>query len=634
MEHSKEPQQPLPLVVLDEGVEWKGAECVVAYWADFDVPETAHSVPRLVDERGGDLRDEYLSWAHEFGTRKRHGRSILDQLEIRDGFSFWWMTLLAENSPLKSPGIYDVFRLRVLENIYHEKGCEGVILCSGNRSLHRLLSEWCKNLGTHYVWNKQPRSRRKWTLRDLHHRLPHVLQAFIFLGYFVFIRRRFLLHRKPVPRRPASGRDDLTVITYFDNLDVKEHPAGGFRSRYWNALHDVLADDQRTVNWVCWYVPSAQCRSPQDALRLRDGFSETGGDAQRCYFMDEWLSLGLLVQVLKDYLRLMLRSFGIGVERHYFRLPGSDVSFDRLLLWDWRSSARGNIAMDGCIRLAFAEALTAALPTRGPLLYLLENQPWERALVYSWRKSAGGKIIGAQNSAAGFFELRYFEDKRWHALLDERCGPPVADVVAVNGNGVRHLVQGEGLCPASRLRVVEALRYLYLKKIAGTVHGANSSEGKHTLLVVTDHTERVSRWQIRLLRRTFEATEQLQQYRIIIKPHPSMPVTRILAGEAPELNVEITERSLDALWQRVDVVFVSGNSAAAVEAMIAGVPTVLGYDPGGFNMSPLRGHEGVVFAYSPGDLAAVLQRPVKPTAAADYFCLDDTLDRWKYLLKN
>ncbi|MCP4690300.1 MAG: hypothetical protein GY859_19765, partial [Desulfobacterales bacterium] len=73
------------------------------YWSRFDVPGGAVSIPFLVNEDSVALRDEYLPLIHDMGEIRVDGKSVREHLKIGKGFSFWWLTMLAQKSPLKAP---------------------------------------------------------------------------------------------------------------------------------------------------------------------------------------------------------------------------------------------------------------------------------------------------------------------------------------------------------------------------------------------------------------------------------------------------------------------------------------------------------------------------------------------------
>ena len=79
-------------------------------WCSYD-PKGCNdvvSIPCLVEENSESLRSRYLEWIYDLGEIKINGKRIVDHLEIRSGFSYWWMTLLAEKcNYAKSPQIDD-----------------------------------------------------------------------------------------------------------------------------------------------------------------------------------------------------------------------------------------------------------------------------------------------------------------------------------------------------------------------------------------------------------------------------------------------------------------------------------------------------------------------------------------------
>ena len=62
------------------------------------------------------LRTKYLSLIYEFGEAKVNGKRIIDHLIIRQNFSYWWMTPVAEKCNFaKSPQIDNIIKLMALE---------------------------------------------------------------------------------------------------------------------------------------------------------------------------------------------------------------------------------------------------------------------------------------------------------------------------------------------------------------------------------------------------------------------------------------------------------------------------------------------------------------------------------------
>ena len=103
------------------------------------------SIPSLIVRWRKDLIKEYLGMIYSIGFNKNSKINTHKDLLIRKNFSFWWMTLLAEKSPIRSKSIYTILQYRAIEKLFYEKKCTHLILCSENEGLHKLLLQWSKN---------------------------------------------------------------------------------------------------------------------------------------------------------------------------------------------------------------------------------------------------------------------------------------------------------------------------------------------------------------------------------------------------------------------------------------------------------------------------------------------------------
>ena len=75
----------------------------VICWNSYNNERSNQSVLDYIETNSDQLRSKFLSYIHEFGELKIFNKRLIDHLEIDNGFSFWWMTLIAEKSYLKSP---------------------------------------------------------------------------------------------------------------------------------------------------------------------------------------------------------------------------------------------------------------------------------------------------------------------------------------------------------------------------------------------------------------------------------------------------------------------------------------------------------------------------------------------------
>jgi len=622
------PGNSRPLVLLDKGAGHDDPQARIVHWAEMNVPTGHDSLPLLVESQARKLREEYLAWVHDLGEYTLKGRKLREHLAVDQEFSFWWLTSVAAKNALSSPAIYAVFKLRALEKLYLDSGCQGIILYSANRRLHLVLFSWCRKLGQPYKWERQGVSQEPRGLRERFRLLPPALRAGAYLGRLLWCRRRHLSSIRNIP----AGDRQATVVTYFPNIDGRLAQQGIFRSNFWRELHDLI-DQTWKVNWIWIYTQNDEY-SFGDSLRLRQRFQEKAQGRAKHYFLEEFLTGRALVKALHLYTKLFWRRFSLRSVRHACHFPGSSLNFWPFMAKDWADSLAGPEALEGCVALMSFRSLVEQLPNQEWGLYLWENLPWERALIAAWEASKHGKLIGFQHATLRFLDLRFFEDPRSYGL--EKAPPPIPTVLAVDGPGPRQLLSQVGF-PQNRMSMVEAVRYMYLSKPVNSYQAVdrvqvNEPKEDHALLVITDNSSNATASQLQLLGRAAQKGGLKDYRKILVKPHPDCPVDEIIRKAAPNLQVEVVRKSLSRLWSQASVVYTSNATSASVEAVKMGLPVLVHVEEDNLNFSPLLGLPGVKHVGTVEELVKELSSIDHTPVRMDYFCLERGLSRWRNLL--
>ncbi len=598
----------------------------ILFWDKLDVPSTTYSLPKLVEKWAESLRADYLRMVYNIGLVKVFGKTLREHLELEKGFSFWWMTLLTEKNPRICSNIYDIFRLRVLEILCEKHNFNKLILYSSNKRLSKVLSEWCRNKNVIYIWEKQKKSLHFPTLKEIYYSLPAPLIALIYL--FRYLKRNFLFLKISSPAMDimSSSQSFLTIISYFFHLDNELIGKGIFKSSYWNDLPRLIMQFSTKIIWLLKYIPSSICPSPNKALKLKKQFSHNHQN-ELFFFLEEWLSITLIFEAIKYYLLLFSKSLKLGAIKDFFYLPNSQVNLWEFLKKDWFRSIRGDVALYGCLQFCLFESALSKFPRQKIGLYSQENQSWERALIYKWRKYRHGNLIGVQHSTVRFFDLRYFENPQIYYEKNISCPQLQPDIMAVNGEQAKKLLLLSGF-PSKNLEVVEVLRYQYLsnRKII-----TRKITKESVLLVATDYTESDTINQLKILASAIN-NELSKKFKILIKSHPNLPVEHLLQKYVHKLEVNVVNTSLKNIIPYISIAYVSNATSAALEFTTLGIPTIIALSPTFFNMSPLRGEENIMFVSNGKELREALRNPLPTKIKEKFFYLDGNLKKWKNLL--
>lgn len=623
------------IVVWDQAESPPAGAGAVLCWRSYAHGGSVSSVPRYLEAHADRIRSKYLAFIHDLGESLVAGRRVIDHLNFGDGFSFWWMTTIAEKSPLKSPRIYDCLRMFALEEMLAETHPSHLTLVSSDRSLAQAMQATCRNLNTGFKWEHRG-ARQKWSLRSVYVALPYALKAVLSLRHVMV---RWPLRKSKGPRWFAD-RAAIFICSYFIHLDPTLCARGQFHSRQWESLPRLLHDSGRRTNWLQLFLFSVAMPDVGTGLSWVRRFNADAA-SQGCHaFVDGYITVGLLLRALTSWLRLCAASRRLRHIPSAFRPQGSALWLWPLLRDDWRRSLTGQIGIGNCLAVEQFDAALDGVPRQEIGLYLCENQAWEKALLRAWRKHGHGRIIGVQHATAPFWHLYYFDDPRSLTAKGE-CALPLPDQLAVNG-AVAWTAFIEAGYPEGRLVQVEALRYLNLAGLAtrsgrdgARHHEAVPPAAAPLALKVLVLGDLIPTSMHHLLGMLVDAMTLLpRQCQVTFKPHPGYAVD---LAKYRSLAAAETAEPLAQILSEYDVAVSANSTSAAVDAYVAGLPVIIGVDGDDLNLSPLRGQAGACFVSSPEDMAAALQAIGSVGAAPDrdrkeFFCLDAEMPRWQRLL--
>ena len=583
-------------------------------WNAWVAPEGLRCVciPQLVEDRADSLRKRYLAWIGDFAKHVIAGKTLIEHMEIRPGFSAWWMSLLFEKSILKSPQITQAIKLFVLEDCLNEAGIARVILHTKNPCLAECVRRLCarKSLAFELSGGIPARSKEGW----------YVPRALAYFLHYVFKRRVF----KPAKTADRWKSGGIFFLDYL--INVGADPSGGLRfsSHYWTSLVDALRAAKCTTNWLHLGFLSTAISTFRRASEVVAGFNRNGPLHEKHGSLDQFINLGVATRTLRDYLRVLRRTSALPGLDLCFCPPGSHLDLTPLMERDWNDSTRGKSAMWNMLCLNLLEEAMRKLPPQKCGVYLQENMGWERAFVYCWRKSRQGKLIGVPHTFVRFWDLRYFPGPQSEESAPSSLFP---DIVAATGTWNRNCLLTGGYGEAA-VKDAEALRYLFLGKTQQP-HRAKTSSGTPVILVCGDILFNANQTLLDWLERAMASLNR--KFIVIAKSHPAM---KLDLSKHPFLEAHESDLPVHELALRADFVVTSNTTSAVVDAIGSGAKLVQILDGQSLNFSPLRGFGGVSFARSVEELKNALEEGEKasPVDPGEIFILDRTLPRWRNLL--
>ena len=349
--HRMAADSPTLLIWDREDVAPKGKWTVVLWrtFGDANEPSVV-SIPKLVEEHAHSLRARYLAWIYELGEACIGGKRLVDHMELRPGFSYWWMSLLVyKANAYSSPQIVDAVKMLALQDLVDVHLPSRIVLVSGNRILVRVFRLWCKNANIEFEC-RQLRSkavREPW-IKNFYRALPNPVRAMMSLLRYLIVRWTL----RKVGTREISESD--AYITFFSPLFYLNRDAlqiGRFATYAWTTLHEVIERLPLGVNWLHKYVKNEGVSSTRQATAIMDQFNRKVGDMQVHGIMDGLLSWSIIWRTILDYVRLVRSCLCLCNARCYFKPVGSSIDFWPLFKEEWYQSMCGGTAILNCLNI-------------------------------------------------------------------------------------------------------------------------------------------------------------------------------------------------------------------------------------------------------------------------------------------
>jgi surface carbohydrate biosynthesis protein (TIGR04326 family) len=594
------------------------------HWRSSAEEEAAISVPSYLEQHAYRIRNRYVAFIHDLGEMPLGNCTVSQYLEDGQGNNFWWMGLIAEKSPFKSPEIYQALRLIALEDLLNEKSVKSLVLHTDNGVLVKAIRALCHKMRIAFTFHliSATGSRGICALSKVQD-LPQLLQ--MPMALLSHLGRRWpLRNNKPLNWHRADNA--VLFCSYFAHLDLASANNGEFYSRQWGKLPKLLTQNSLRLNWLQNYWPGDAAVDANAAVALARKFN-AASEAQGVHgFVDAYLSAKVVFRALRSWLFVCGRAWRL--RNLYVKLQSSQLP---VYLWPvlrsaWNSSTFGRVSIANCLAIHLFDAALRDIPRQKHGYYLFENQAWEKAFLNAWRKHGHGHITGVVHATVPFWHLYYVEDPRTlkTGLL------PMPDFIAVNGEVARKALLSQGHS-ADKLVSVEALRYLELAQgITATVRSENRLLNGLRVLIVGD-------MEVHSLHDLLCVVKQASQvlpkdFLFTFKPHPAYMLD---PKSALGLDIPVVSGDLALLLDAYDCVIAGNSTSASVDALLAGKQVMIASVGKYLNLSPLRGWDGVSFFETSPQLVSLLLNSVSEREQVrvqdEYFYLNRKLPRWRRL---
>ena len=490
-----------------------------------------------------DLRKPFLAYLYGLG------------LEI--GSLHWWISSLSFRSGFSSKSFHQACYLKVaLDLVDSWAGPGPLILVVSDSPVWRALknnSPQEDGKEVRFLVSRPSAASRavRYALKMLAHR-----GWFLFREIYRWLQSRMMIRRPPTLAEPVT-----LIVSYATQANLSN--ARPFHESYFGNLSTQLENAGSSVA----ISPMLLKEVPyHEALtRFRD------------------VPLPVLVPhrylTLLDLVRAAVRSCNkLPLPDPLPRFCGLDI--EPLLQEELRGFRVTNWAADVLLVAALVRRWADTGLTFERIIYVYENQPWERALCWAARRYMPGTVlVGYQHARVPRFLLNlYFAP-------GGEIAAPLPDRVVTVGRHTARLLTNDGYGPI-QVRVAGALQMQGFLESRPDRNGSNMAPSEPVVLVAPSSGLEEAAELVDMAVHLFDRDEGVK---VVVKCHPQMTYHQASGLAAADLpgHVQVSDQPIIELMQESAVMVYSG-STVCIQALALGLPLIHVRPQFDFDLDPLE----------------------------------------------
>ncbi|MFH1395267.1 MAG: hypothetical protein ABIH09_03835 [Candidatus Omnitrophota bacterium] len=537
----------------------------------------------VINVRDKLVRDKYIEFVSAFPEKiSWHGKNLKEIFRIDKNLSFWWLSSIAEKNVYKSDAFNRLVQMDSIVSEILRYEVSEVIYSAGSSKLKKALCEFSRN---NRISFKVLKTRYNLSFREnlcdgtrfvsaRHFFIATAKSVSMFLRVLRVKMSFVLLNKK---RNEIFNRAPIMIVTPYPDFDKAFADKGKFKNRYYVHLQEGLAADKENIVWISMFVRN-KAVSFDESVKCARTFAEKGNGF---FMLEEFVSLNTQIKALW---KIAASSIKFLFLKRKIREASNFGKFNAYTFFenDWYSSFAGS---DGYYSLVlyytFMNIFNNVCPAKA--VYPCEMRAWEKAFIAA--RNAVQKetvLFASQSGTVPKMHMNFFNHP--DELNKEGSYPmPQADEILCNGPLSREYMMESGW-QDDKIKVVEALRYMYLKDVLEK--DFSSLKKKKVILLLSISPEESSS----ILSMSYDAFKDMNDVEVWIKPHPFLDLDKVfyLSGVPKQIkNFTVKEGPLKDFLPEA-MAAVTGESSAAVEALAFGCRVLIVNVPEWINLSPLR----------------------------------------------
>ncbi len=580
------------------------------------------SVPEYVEKNDYRLREKYLSFVNQIDEKFNDLDNGINIYKYKE-YSLWWMSTIIEKNMIKSPNISDSIKMLAVEEIIQNSMPATIKLFTSDKKICNSFKDLASKLNIKLVIKMYNSDFSFY--QNFKNNIPFFLRGLF--CYFKNLKSYLLQTKGNIVWHKTKHQ--IFIASHFINFDLPNDSSNSIISNYWGGLPQLLNSNKIKMNFLNHFHIGKKVRSIKQGSKLVNQINvNSSKHGEIHHLIPFFINSKALLRVIKYYFEIYFRKKKYNPETSLFIPKNSNVNLWYFLKNDWDNSFSGSVLIENLLFIESIELYFKNLPQQKLGLFLNENNGWERAILYAWKKYQKAPIIGVAHTLIRFWDLRYFDN------LSDLSNLPKSDFIAVNGPFSKKTLTDVGYNP-KKILDVEALRFVTSSN--NEFKSVKKDRKIKKIIFFGDidvNSTKSMLYSLKFLTEYLSKKKSELKFEIAFKPHP---INQINLDNFNIRNITIVNQKISEVIKNFDIAVSADTTTAGLEAYLAGLNVIVFRYAKRPNFSPLRKINNVHFV-SNGEQ---LLRSIKNLSIRNsnnnneiFFWNDKLLPRWKKIFLN
>lgn len=408
-------------------------------------------------------------------------------------------------------------------------------------------------------------------------------------------------------------------FSFFSYTDKQKAILSKYHSEYWKGFANT---DNK--NWVHLYDFSLNYKTSQKARKLIQ-ILNFNKQKRNHFFFDDYLNIKIFIVTIFVSIKFFFFTSRLVFSKNFNLLLKKELYLNSENHLNFYKEFISYNTMRNILYFYQFNNFFLSNKIKSNIFFTLENQPWEKILLYFAKKNKFiKKTYGVIHSSVRFWDLRFVNFVNNKKPILGYINP---DKILFNSFFVKKILLQNGY-KKNCLQSSESLRYLNFDKFLKNNKTIKKNKKKINLLIITDYDDDQNKSLLEIIR-SFRLNNK---YFLYLKNHPLKKL------EIKQNNLKIINK-IDYLKNKIDLAIIGNKTAASLDLYYKNYNILIHLDSDNLDYSPLHKFIDYKTFSSIDELnellniySSKLKYPIPKNIKKKYFITNKKLLGWKKIL--